>query len=88
MLKLKAATHSLEGLTNLQNTMLNNGLQCPDLTVRQNKGGRGTEWSLVLGSWCPQVRVGKTDKFKRPLSGRSLAFDLKLYLFFNLMHRS
>ena len=36
MLKLKAATHSLEGLANLQNTMFNNGLQCPDLTVHRN----------------------------------------------------
>ncbi len=70
MLKLKAATHSLEGLTNLQNTMLNNGLQCPDSGVRQNTGGRGTEWSLILSFRYLQVHVGTTDKFKRPLSGR------------------
>ena len=61
MLKLKAATHSLEGLTNLQNTMLNNGLQCPDLTVRQNKGGRGVGWVPMFGSWSQQALIGKTD---------------------------
>lgn len=35
------ATYGLERLANLQNTMLNNDLQCPDLGVRQNSGGRG-----------------------------------------------
>lgn len=76
------------GLGNLQNTMFNNGIQCSDLTVRQSRGGLGVGRGLILRPWYRQAVVGKTDKFKRPLSGRSLAFDLKLYLFFNLMHRS
>jgi hypothetical protein len=53
--------HGLEGLSNLQNTMLKNDLQCPDLGVRQNMGHRGVGWGLMLGSWYPQARVGKTD---------------------------
>ncbi len=69
--ELIAATHGLEGLSNLQNTMHNNGLQCPELGVRQNKGRRGVAWGLVSGSWCRQAFVGKTDKFKRLNKGRS-----------------
>ena len=38
---VEPATYGLEGLANLEITMLNNDLQCPDLGVRQNKGGRG-----------------------------------------------
>ncbi|MBM3349460.1 MAG: hypothetical protein FJY58_07175 [Betaproteobacteria bacterium] len=67
---VEPATYGREGLSNLQNTMLNNDSQCPDLGVRQNKGLRGVGWSPVSGSWCRQARVGKTDIFKRPLSGR------------------
>ena len=70
MLKLKAATYGLEGLDNLQNTMLNNGLQCPDLGVRQNNCGSGVEWGQMSGSRYLQAFVGKTDKFKCLLSGR------------------
>jgi len=58
---VEPATYGLEGLSNLQNTMLNNDLQCPVLTVRQNRGHRGVEWGLVSGSWCRQARVGKAD---------------------------
>ncbi len=60
---VEPATYGLEGLANLQNTMLNNGLQCPDSGVRQNKGRRGAGWRPMSGSWCPQAFVGKTDKF-------------------------
>ena len=49
MLKLKAAAHGLEGLANLQNTMLDNGLQCPDLGVHQNTDGHGVRWGQMLG---------------------------------------
>ena len=55
------ATHGLEGLANLQNTMLDNGLQCPNLGVHQNRGHRGVGWDQILRAWCLQVRVGKTD---------------------------
>ena len=41
--------------------MFDNGLQCPDLGVRQNKGRRGVAWGLVSGSWCRQAFVEKTD---------------------------
>lgn len=51
-------THGREGLTNLQNTMSNNSLQCPDSGVRQNRG-RGVGWGLILGAWYPQAVVGK-----------------------------
>jgi hypothetical protein len=44
---VEPATYGLEGLANLQNTMLNNGLYCPDLGVRQNTGGYGVDWGLV-----------------------------------------
>ena len=43
------ATYGLEGLANLQNTILNNGLQRPDSGVRQNRGGRGVQWGPMLG---------------------------------------
>jgi hypothetical protein len=58
---VEPATYGLEGLANLQNTMLNNGLYCPDLGVRQNTGGFGIQWSLMSGSRCRQAVVGKTD---------------------------
>ncbi len=67
---VEPATYGLEGLKNLQNTMFNNCLQCPDLTARQNNGLRGVGWGPMSGSWCRQAFVGKTDKCKRPLSGR------------------
>ncbi len=38
--------------------------------VRQNRGGHGDSWGHVSGSWCRQAFVGKTEKYKRPLSGR------------------
>ncbi len=63
---VEPATYGLEGLANLQNTILNNGLQCPDSGVRQNRGHRGVEWGLVLGPLYRQAFVGKTDKFERP----------------------
>ncbi len=47
--------------------MFDNSLQCPDLSVRQNKGRRGVGWSLILSFRYLQVRVRTTDKFKRPL---------------------
>ena len=58
---VEPATYGLEGLANLQNTMLNNGSQCPDLGVRQNTGDRGVRWGHVLRAWCLQAFVGKTD---------------------------
>ena len=45
---VEPATYGLEGLSNLRNTMVDNGLQCPDLGVRQNTGLAGIEWGLVL----------------------------------------
>jgi hypothetical protein len=62
--RFERATYALEGLANLQDTMFNNGLQCPDSGVRQNQGHRGVEWSQILGSRFLQAFVGKTDKFK------------------------
>jgi len=50
--------------------MSENELHSPDLGIRQNTGGGGIEWDPMLASWCLQVFVGKTDKCKRPLSGR------------------
>ncbi|NDD67740.1 hypothetical protein EBZ35_08875, partial [bacterium] len=58
---LKAAIHGLAGLSNLLKTILNNNSQCPDLGVRQNGGGRGVGWGLVLSFRYRQVYVGKTD---------------------------
>ncbi len=58
---VEPATYGLEGLTNLQNTMLDNDLQCPDLGVRQNKGHRGVGWGPIFGGWYQQLFVGKTD---------------------------
>jgi hypothetical protein len=55
------ATYGLEGLSNLQNTMLNNGLQCPDSGARQNRGHRGVGWDQLLSACYPQAFAGKTD---------------------------
>ena len=55
------ATHGLEGLTNLRNTMFDNDSQCPDLGVRQNRCGRGVWCGQMLRAWYLQVFVGKTD---------------------------
>ena len=40
-LDAEPATYGLEGLANLLNTMPNNGLSNPVLSVRQNNGRRG-----------------------------------------------
>ena len=44
---VEPATYGLEGLANLQNTMFDNGLSSPDLSVHQNRGGHGVGWGLV-----------------------------------------
>ena len=62
---VEPATYGLEGLANLEITMLNNDLQCLDLGVRQNKGRRGVGWGPMLRAWYPQAFVGKADKIKR-----------------------
>ena len=49
---VEPATYGLEGLANLQNTILNNDLQCPNLGVRRNTGGYGIGWGPMSGSWC------------------------------------
>ncbi len=59
---VEPATYGLEGLANLLNTMLNNGLQCPDLGVRRNRGRRGVGWGPMSGSWCRQAFVGRVPK--------------------------
>ncbi|QWD75415.1 hypothetical protein ICV32_06050 [Polynucleobacter sp. MWH-UH24A] len=64
---IEPATYGLEGFSNLRNTMLDNGLSNPDLGVRQNRGGHGVGWDLMLGSWCWQAFVGKTDNSKYSL---------------------
>jgi len=56
---VEPATYGLEGLANLQSTMLNNGLQCPDSGVHQKKSGGGVGWGQILGSWCRQALVDK-----------------------------
>jgi hypothetical protein len=43
---------------------------CQFRAVRRNRGGRGVGWAQMLGAWCLPAFVAKTDKFKRPLSGR------------------
>jgi len=45
---VEPATYGLEGLANLRNTMVDNGLSSPDLGVRQNRGGRGVQWGQIL----------------------------------------
>jgi hypothetical protein len=56
---VEPATYGLEGLANLQNTMFNNGIQCPDLTVHQNTGLTGIDWGQMFRAWCLQAFVGK-----------------------------
>ena len=46
------ATYALDGLANLRITMFNSGLQCPDLTVRQNMVIVALIGGLETGSWC------------------------------------
>ena len=65
----EVAAHGLEGLANLLKTMVDNGLSSPDLGVRQNTRCHGIRRGLILRAWYLQAVVGKTDKFKRPLSG-------------------
>jgi len=57
---VEPATYGLEGLANLEITMLNNDLQCLDLGVRQNTGLTGVEWGQMSGSWCWQAFVEET----------------------------
>jgi len=58
---VEPATYGLEGLSNLQDTIFDNGVSSPDLGVRQNKGLRGAGWGQMLRAWYLQARVGKTD---------------------------
>jgi len=41
--------------------MFDNGLQYPNVGVRQNKGRHGAGWGPMPDSRCLQVFVGKTD---------------------------
>jgi len=64
------ATHSLEGLKNLRNTMLNNGLQRVGSRCSPKQG---SSWRWVWSHFGFAVSAGgcrKTDKFERPLEGR------------------
>ena len=58
---VEPATHGLEGLANLQNTMLNNGLQRAGFGVHQNMGGYDVGRGPISDSRYLQAFVGKTD---------------------------
>ncbi|NCA08768.1 MAG: hypothetical protein EBQ50_01780 [Burkholderiaceae bacterium] len=58
------ATYGLEGLANLQNTMLNNGLQWVGLGCSSKHSFYGIRWSQMSGSWCRQAFDENTNKYK------------------------
>ena len=53
---------------------------CQVRAVHQNKGWHGIQWGLMFRDWYLQAFVGKTDKCKRPLSGRLTKLLDKAYL--------